>query len=57
MRLLLIILLLFLVVGLLPLWPYSAAWDVGYFPSGLLGLLLIVVVLMAVFGSRDRPII
>jgi hypothetical protein len=57
MRLLLIVLLLFLVIGLLPVWPYAASWDVGYFPSGLLGLLLLVVVLMAIFGSRDRPIV
>jgi hypothetical protein len=57
MRLLLIVLLFLLVVGMLPLWPYSASWGVGYFPSGILGLLLLVVVLMAIFGSRDRPVV
>jgi hypothetical protein len=44
------ILLVILVVALLaalPTWPYSRGW--GYFPSGLLGLLLLVVILMYLF--------
>lgn len=36
----LLIILLLLLVFALPTWPYSAGW--GYYPSGLLGLLLIV---------------
>ena len=36
----LIILLVLLLVGALPAWPYSAGW--GYYPSGGLGLLLLV---------------
>ena len=48
MRLLLIIIVLLLLVGALPSWPYSAAW--GYYPSGALGLLLIVLIVLALMG-------
>jgi len=44
MRLLLVILILVLLFGALPVWPYSGAW--GYFPSGGLGLLLLIVVVL-----------
>lgn len=44
---LIIILVLFL-VGALPRWPHSANW--GYFPSGLLGLLLIIVIVLLLAG-------
>ena len=44
---LLIILVLFL-VGALPTWPYSANWS--YLPSGGLGVLLVVVVVMVLMG-------
>jgi hypothetical protein len=46
MQMILIILLLLLLLGGLPTWPYSHNW--GYFPSGALGLILVVIVLMAV---------
>jgi hypothetical protein len=45
---LLIILVLFL-VGALPTWPHSSKW--GYSPSGGLGVLLIVVVVLLVMGQ------
>ena len=45
-RLLLILLLVLLVVGAFPVWPYSASW--GYYPTGGLGLLLLAVVLLLV---------
>ena len=48
MRLLLIILVLLLLVGALPAWPYSAGW--GYYPSGGLGVLLVVLIVLAVAG-------
>jgi hypothetical protein len=57
MRPLIALLLVLLVIGLLPVWPYSMAWGVGYWPSGLFGLLLLIIVLMAVLGPRDRPLI
>lgn len=50
MRLVLIVLLLLLFLGALPTWGYMA--NYGYFPSGLLGLLLLIVIIMAVVGDR-----
>jgi hypothetical protein len=44
MRLVLLILLILLVFGALPTWPYSAHW--GYYPSGGLGLLLIILIVV-----------
>jgi hypothetical protein len=48
MRALLLIILIVLLVGALPTWPYSAGW--GYYPSGGLGLVLIVLIVLAVMG-------
>lgn len=45
---LLIILLVLFVVGALPSWPHSRGW--GYGPSGVLGLLLIVLLILALTG-------
>jgi len=47
-RLLLLILLVVLVLGALPTWPYSAGW--GYYPSGGLGLLLVILVIVLLLG-------
>jgi hypothetical protein len=44
MSLLLLILLIVLLIAVLPSWPYSRGW--GYFPSGTLGLILIVVLVL-----------
>lgn len=44
MRVLLVVLLLILLIGAFPVWPYSTAW--GYYPSGGLGLLLIIVLVL-----------
>ena len=44
----LLIILLLLVLGAVPTWPYSRSW--GYGPSGVLGLILLVLVIMAVTG-------
>jgi hypothetical protein len=44
----LLIILVLLLIGALPIWPYSRRW--GYSGSGLLGLLLIVLVIALVFG-------
>jgi hypothetical protein len=41
------VVLVLLLLGALPVYPYSAGW--GYYPSGGLGLLLIILVLLAVF--------
>ncbi|HEV8618047.1 MAG TPA: DUF3309 family protein [Candidatus Udaeobacter sp.] len=44
MRLILLIILILLVIGALPTWPYSTGW--GYYPSGGLGLVLLIVLLI-----------
>lgn len=44
----LIVLLILFLIGALPTWPYSGGW--GYFPSGGLGLVLIVVIVLLVMG-------
>ena len=43
MRFVLLIILLLLVLGALPTWPYSGEW--GYYPSGGLGLVLVIVLI------------
>ena len=48
MRLVLLIVLILLVLGALPTWPYSAEW--GYYPSSGLGLVLVIVLILAVLG-------
>lgn len=53
MRLVLIVVLLLLLLGALPLWPYSTGW--GYWPGGLLGLLLLVIIVMALVSPRGTP--
>jgi uncharacterized protein DUF3309 len=45
---LLLILLVLLIVGALPTWPYSSGW--GYYPSGGLGLVLIVLLILFLTG-------
>ena len=45
---LLLILLVLLVVGALPAWPYSSAW--GYYPSGTLGGVLVVILILFLTG-------
>ena len=47
MRLLLLILLLLILFGALPVWPYSADW--GYYPSGGAGLVLLVLIVLLLF--------
>ena len=44
----LIVLLVLMLIGAAPAWPYSRSW--GYFPSGGLGLVLLVVVILLLTG-------
>jgi hypothetical protein len=44
LRTVLIILLILLLLGALPTWPYSTGW--GYYPSGGLGLLLVILIIL-----------
>jgi len=48
MRVVLLVILIILIIGALPLWPYSSNW--GYYPGGGLGLLLLIVLILALFG-------
>lgn len=48
MNLILLIIVLLLVVGALPTWPYSSGW--GYYPSGGLGLVLLIILILALTG-------
>ncbi len=48
MSTILLIILILLLVGALPTWPYSSSW--GFYPSGGLGLILLIVVILAVTG-------
>jgi hypothetical protein len=47
-RILLLIILVIILLGALPAWPYSAGW--GYYPSGGLGLVLIIVLILVLMG-------
>ena len=44
----LVILLILVLIGAIPSWPYSRGW--GYYPSGLLGFLVIVVLILILTG-------
>jgi len=44
----LLIVLILLVIGAIPSWPHSRSW--GYGPSGLLGVILVVVLILALTG-------
>ena len=44
----LVILLILILIGALPTWPYSSGW--GYYPSGGLGLVVIILLILIVMG-------
>ena len=48
MSTILLIILVLLLLGALPTWPHSSSW--GYYPSGGLGLILIIVVVLIATG-------
>jgi hypothetical protein len=48
LRLILLIIVVILLLGALPTWPYSAGW--GYYPSGGLGTILIVLLVLWALG-------
>ena len=48
MRALLLIIVVLLIIGALPVWPHSVSW--GYFPSGGLGTVLVVVLVLVFLG-------
>ena len=44
----LIVILILILIGALPSWPYSASW--GYGPGGLVGTILVIVLILALLG-------
>ena len=44
----LLIILIVILIGALPTWPYSGGW--GYFPSGGFGLLVLIVIILLLMG-------
>jgi hypothetical protein len=44
----LLIILILILIGALPTWPYSSGW--GYYPSGGLGLILVIVLILVLLG-------
>jgi hypothetical protein len=48
MRTILLIILILLLIGAFPAWPYSSGW--GYYPSGGIGLVLLIVLILALTG-------
>jgi hypothetical protein len=48
MGLILLIILIALLIGALPTWPYSTGW--GYYPGGILGVILIIVLILLLLG-------
>jgi len=45
----LLIILILILVGALPTWPYSSGW--GYYPSGGIGLILIILLILLLMGK------
>jgi hypothetical protein len=45
----LIIILILLLIGALPTWPYSRGWNYG--PTGIIGVILVIVIVMMLIGA------
>jgi len=48
LRVILLVFLVLLLLGALPTWPYSTGW--GYYPSGGVGLLLVILLVLVLVG-------
>lgn len=48
MTTILLIILILLLLGAIPTWPYSRGW--GYYPSGALGLILVILIILMLLG-------
>jgi hypothetical protein len=44
----LLIILILILIGVIPSWPYSSGW--GYGPSGLIGVILVIVIILLLLG-------
>jgi Protein of unknown function (DUF3309) len=49
-RTILLIILIVLLLAVLPTWPYSSGW--GYYPSGGLGLIVLIIIILLVLDRR-----
>lgn len=49
MSLLLLIVLIVILLAVLPSWPYSRGW--GYYPSGILGLIVVIILILWLLGK------
>ena len=50
-RALLTVVLVLLLIGAVPAWPYGRGW--GYYPSGLLGVILLIVIILLLTGTYE----
>jgi len=50
LRTMLLIIVVLALIGSLPMWPYSAGW--GYYPTGGLGLILLILVVLVLLDRR-----
>ncbi|HAP27396.1 MAG TPA: DUF3309 domain-containing protein [Achromobacter sp.] len=48
MSTILLIILILLLIGAVPAWPHSRSW--GYYPSGLLGIVVVVLIVLLLMG-------
>ena len=48
MNIIVLVILIVVLLGVLPTWQYSSGW--GYFPSGIVGVLLVILIVMALTG-------
>ena len=48
MSTILLIILILLLLGALPTWPYSAGW--GYYPSGIVGIIVVILIVLILLG-------
>ncbi len=48
MRFILLIIVIILLIGALPTWPYSSGW--GYYPAGGLGTILLILIILLLLG-------
>ena len=49
MRTILIVILVLLLLGALPTWPYSTGW--GYYPSGGIGIIVVILIILLLLGK------
>ena len=50
LSIILIVVLILLLFGMLPTWPHTVGWGYGYYPSGFIAVVLLIVVLLLLTG-------